>query len=168
MELTAAVAILVAVVAPFVIAVITRPAWTPDQKRNTAIVVAVVLGVIVAVATGRVEQIPASVTSWLAQGIIVVGVVVSLAQGFYQALKGIVGRVEVATSPSPAPVVPGVVIASSPAIEVATVPAVAVPAAAVTDVTPAAAVPTATTTVIPTGATVFDPADGTPPTTTLS
>jgi SNF family Na+-dependent transporter len=167
MELTAAVTILVAVVAPFVIAVITRPTWTPDQKRNTAIIVAVVLGVIVAVATGRVEQIPATVTSWLAQGIIVVGVVVSLAQGFYQALKGTLTKVEAATSPTPAPVVPGVVIASSPAIEVA-VPAVAVPAAVVPDVTPAAAVPTATTTVIPTGATVFDPADGTPPTTTLS
>ena len=99
MELTAAVAILVAVVAPFVIAVITRPTWTPDQKRNTAIGVAVVLGIIVAVATGRIEQIPATVTSWLAQGIIVIGIVVSLAQGFYQALKGTVVKVEVATSP---------------------------------------------------------------------
>lgn len=103
MELTAAVAILVAVVAPFVIAVIVRPTWTPDQKRNAAIVVAVVLGVIVAVATGRIEQIPATVASWTAQGIIVVGVVVSLAQGFYQALKGTLTKVEVATSPAPIP-----------------------------------------------------------------
>ena len=116
MELTAAVAILVAVVAPFLIAVITRPTWTPDQKRNTALIVAVVLGVIVAVATGRIEQIPAIVTSWLAQGTIVIGIVVSLAQGFYQALKPLVAKVEVVTSPTPAPVVPGVPMPSDMAI----------------------------------------------------
>ena len=123
MELTAAVAILVAVVAPFVIAVITRPTWTPDQKRNTALIVAVVLGVIVAVATGRIEQIPAIVTSWLAQGTIVIGIVVSLAQGFYQALKPAVVKVEAATSP--APIVPGVPMPSDMAIAdpVTTVPA---------------------------------------------
>ncbi len=103
MELTAAVAILVAVVAPFVIAVITRPDWSPDKKRNTAIVVAVVLGMIVAIATGRIEQIPATVQSWVSQAVIVVGIVVSLAQGFYQALKGTLTKVESATSPAPVP-----------------------------------------------------------------
>jgi SNF family Na+-dependent transporter len=103
MELTAAVAILVAVVAPFVIALITRPDWSPDKKRTTAIIVAVVLGVIVAVATGRIAQIPATIQSWVAQGVIVVGIIVSLAQGFYQALKGAVSTVEAATSPAPVP-----------------------------------------------------------------
>lgn len=101
MELTAAVVILVSVVAPFVIAWIVRPDWAPDKKRNVAIIVSVVLGVIVAVATGQITQIPATVMSWVQQILIGVGAVVALAQGYYKALKDPVDKFEGITSPAP-------------------------------------------------------------------
>lgn len=99
MELTAAVAILVSVVAPFIIAWITRPEWSSVKKRNTAIIVSVILGVIVAVATGQITQIPPTVVSWVQQFVIVVGVVVALAAGYYRVLKDPVAKFERATSP---------------------------------------------------------------------
>lgn len=100
MQLSAAVAILTAVVAPFLIAVITRPDWTSVRKRYVALAVCVVLGVIVAVATGQIAGVPGTVQAWVQQFIIDVGIVVSLAQGFYMALKDPVAKVEAKTSPS--------------------------------------------------------------------
>lgn len=101
MELTVAVAILGAVVAPFVIAAIARPDWSSDKKRNLAVIVCVVLGVVVAVATGKIDAIPPTVQDWVAQGVIAVGIVTSLAQGFYQALKTQVVAFEAKTTPKP-------------------------------------------------------------------
>ena len=104
MELTAAIAVLVAVVAPFAVAVITRPDWSADKKRTTAIIVSVVLGIVVAIATGQVAKVPVTVVSWVQYGVIVVGGIVSLAQGFYKALQTPVTALEAATTPAVAPV----------------------------------------------------------------
>lgn len=106
MELSAAVAILMAVVAPFIVAVVTRPDWSSEKKRNAALIVSGVMGAIVAVATGKIAQIPDNVESWFAQGVVVIGIVVSLAQGFYQVLKDPVTKVEALTSPKPLHAIP--------------------------------------------------------------
>lgn len=99
MEITAAITIVTAVVAPYLIALLVRPNWTAEKKRNISLAVCGVLGVIVAIATGQIEGIPDTVKSWVSQLVIIVGVVVSLSQGFYKALKTSVDVVEVATSP---------------------------------------------------------------------
>lgn len=103
MELTAAIAVLVSVVAPFMIAWITRPDWTADKKRRVAIIVSLVLGLIVAVATGQIEKIPATIVYWVQYVIIVVGVIVALTQGFYKSLQTPVAAFEAATSPGTPP-----------------------------------------------------------------
>jgi hypothetical protein len=100
MELTAAIAVLTSVVAPFLIAWITRPDWSADKKRTTAIIVSVILGVIVAVATGQISQVPPTVQGWVIQGVLIVGIVVTLAQGAYKALLTPVKALEAATSPT--------------------------------------------------------------------
>lgn len=100
MELTAAVVILVSVVAPFVIAWITRPEWDAAKKQKTAIIVSVALGLIVAVVTGQIAGIPQTVVDWGQRIVIAVGGVVGLAQGYYKVLKDPVTKFEASTSPT--------------------------------------------------------------------
>ena len=99
MELTAAIGILASALAPAFIALIVQPSWPAAQKRNVALAVSALLGVIVAVASGRIVGIPESVVAWTGQVIIAVGIVVSLSQGYYAALKGPLDALSVATSP---------------------------------------------------------------------
>ena len=99
--LSAAVAVLVAVVAPFVVAILVRPGMSPARKRGISGAVSVGLGVIVAVITGQIEGIPSTVRAWLTQTVLTVGIVVSLAQGYYRALKDPVDAVEALTSGEP-------------------------------------------------------------------
>ena len=99
MELMAAVAVLASIVAPALVAVIVRPDWSAGRKRNAALAVSVALGVVVAVASGRIVGVPESIVSWVGQVVIAVGIVVSLAQGYYAALKGPLDALSVATSP---------------------------------------------------------------------
>lgn len=107
MELTAALGLIAAVVAPFVVALIVRPTWSADAKRNTAIGASVGLGVLAAVATGVIHGIPESVTTTVARGAIDVGIVVSLGQGFYKALKTPVDALAAKTSPTPTEIATG-------------------------------------------------------------
>lgn len=98
MELTAAVAIIVAAIAPFITAIFTHPKMTDGLKRLTAGAVAVVLGIVVALATGKITGVPADWISGLTWVLVSIAIIVSLAQGFYAAWKPAVEKVEQATS----------------------------------------------------------------------
>lgn len=108
MDLSAAVAVIVGVLLPFVVAVAIRPTWSPERKRTVTLAICVVVGVLVAVVTGRVEGIPAEVLAWGRQAVVTVAVVITVTQGIYRGLKDPVDKLAAATSvPAPAePVLP--------------------------------------------------------------
>lgn len=109
MELTAAVAIIVAAIAPFIVALLTHPGMADPLKRLIAGGVAVALGIIVAIATGRISGVPADWISGLTWILASTAIVISLAQGFYGAWKPAVKRFEAATSVQPVVVPPAYV-----------------------------------------------------------
>jgi len=98
MELTAAVAIIVAAIAPFIVAIFTHPTMRPEIKRFIAGGIAVVLGIVVAMATGKISGVPADWISGLTWVLVSTAIIISLAQGFYGAWKPAVKVVEKATS----------------------------------------------------------------------
>lgn len=102
MELTAAIAIIVAAIAPFITALFTRPNMSASTKRLIAGGVAVALGAVVAIATGKVSGVPAEWIASLTWLLVTAAIVVSLAQGFYRAFQGTVKTVEITTSPAAA------------------------------------------------------------------
>jgi len=98
MELTAAVAIIVAAIAPFIVAIFTYPGMADWLKRLIAGAVSVALGIIVAIATGKITGVPADWISGLIWVLVTVAIIISLAQGFYAAWKPAVKIVEAKTS----------------------------------------------------------------------
>jgi drug/metabolite transporter (DMT)-like permease len=98
MELTAAVAIIVAAIAPFIVAIFTHPSMKPSLKRGIAGGVAVLLGIVVAGATGKITGLPGDWVAGLTWILVTSAVIISLAEGFYAAWKPAVEKVEKATS----------------------------------------------------------------------
>ena len=98
MELTAAVALVGALLVPFIVALIVRPTWTPERKRFWALLVCIVVGLVVGVATGQVETTE-TVQGWAGRILIGLAVVTGLANGFYKALKDPVDALSAKTSP---------------------------------------------------------------------
>lgn len=94
MTLAAAIAVIAAAIAPFITALFARKDLTPTQKRIVAGVVAIVLGTLVAIATGQITGVPQSWIDWLSWVLVSIGLVISLAQGFYRAWKGTLEKVE--------------------------------------------------------------------------
>lgn len=97
MELTAAIAVLVAALVPWGTALLTHPTMAPWLKRSLAAGVAVILGTVVALATGQIEGAPAELAATLGRWLVTVAIVISLAQGYYAAFKDGVKRVEQVT-----------------------------------------------------------------------
>lgn len=62
--------------------------------RRIAGAVAVALAVIVAVATSAIEGVPLEWSAWTGRFLVALGVIVSMAQGFYRAFKDAVDAVE--------------------------------------------------------------------------
>ena len=87
LTVSAAVATIAAALAPFVTALFTNPNMDARLRRLIAGAVAIVLGAVVAVATGLVVGVPPELVAWLAQLLITVAIVISLAQGFYAQSK---------------------------------------------------------------------------------
>lgn len=98
LTVSAAVATIAAALAPFVTALFTNPNMDARLRRLIAGAVAVVLGAVVAVATGLVVGVPPELVAWLAQLLITVAIVISLAQGFYAQWKGSVDKLDAKTS----------------------------------------------------------------------
>lgn len=95
MDFTTAIGVIVGgVITPFIVAILTHPTMKPQYKRGISLGVAVMVGLVVAVATGAITEIPINVQSALARSVVVVGVVVALAQVYYRQFKDAVKTVE--------------------------------------------------------------------------
>lgn len=97
MALSAAIAVIVAAIAPFITALLTYPGMASWLKRLTAGVVALVLGTVVAIATGQIAGAPPGLVDLLASWIVTVAIIVSLAQGYYAVFKDAAKKLEAAT-----------------------------------------------------------------------
>lgn len=95
MELTAAISLVGALVVPFIVALIVKPDWSPERKRNVTLAVCAVVGLGVAVGTGQIETTE-TVRGWVARILIALGVVTGLTNGFYKALKDPVDAISAA------------------------------------------------------------------------
>ncbi len=98
MTLAAAIALIAAALAPFITAVLTHPDLSPTKKRLIAGAVAVVLGCLVAVATGQITGVPQNIIDWLTWALVSIGSVIFISQGFYKAWKGAVDKLQAKSS----------------------------------------------------------------------
>ena len=98
MDFTAAIGVIVGgVITPFIVAILTHPTMKPEHKRAIAFAVSFMVGLVVAVATGAIAEVPITVQGALARSVIVVGIVVALAQVYYRQFKDAVKAVETKT-----------------------------------------------------------------------
>ena len=98
MDLTTAIGTIVAgIITPFIVAVMTHPRMTPHQKRAISFGVALTIGVVTAIATGLVSEVPEGIQHGLGRVIIITGIVVALAQVYYRQFKDAVKTVETNT-----------------------------------------------------------------------
>ena len=95
MDFATAIGVIVGgVITPFLVAIMTHPTMKPSHKRGIALVTSVVVGLITAVATGAISEIPVTIQTAIARSVVVVGIVVALAQVYYQQFKDAVKTVE--------------------------------------------------------------------------
>ena len=98
MDFTTAIGVIVGgVITPFIVAILTHPTMKPAHKRAIALGVSVMVGLITAVATGAIIEIPVTIQSAIARSVVVAGIVVALAQVYYQQFKDAVKAVETKT-----------------------------------------------------------------------
>ena len=98
MDFTTAIGVIVGgVITPFLVAIMTHPTMKAAHKRGIALGASVVVGLITAVATGAISEIPVTIQSAIARSVVVVGIVVALAQVYYQQFKDAVKAVETKT-----------------------------------------------------------------------
>ena len=98
MDFATAIGVIVGgVITPFLVAIMTHPTMKPSHKRGIALVVSFVIGFIMAAATGAISEIPVTIQSAIARSVVVVGIVVALAQVYYQQFKDAVKAVETKT-----------------------------------------------------------------------
>ena len=98
MDFTTATGVIVGgVITPFIVAIMTSPTMKPGHKRGIALGTSVVVGLITAVATGAIAEIPVTIQNAIAHSVVVVGIVVALAQVYYQQFKDAVKAVETKT-----------------------------------------------------------------------
>ena len=98
MDFTTAIGVIVGgVITPFIVAVLTHPTMKPHCKRGISLVVSVMVGFVVALATGAITEIPVTIQSAISRSVIVAGIVVALAQGYYHQFKDAVKAVEIKT-----------------------------------------------------------------------
>ena len=98
MDFATAIGVIVGgVITPFLVAIMTHPTMKPAHKRAIALGVSVMVGLIVAVATGAIIEIPVTIQGAVARSVVVAGIVVALAQGYYRQFKDAVKTVETKT-----------------------------------------------------------------------
>lgn len=98
-----ALTLIASAVAPFIVALFTRPDMSASTKRLIAAGVAIVLGLLTAIVTGQVSWATEAVVNGLTNTLITIGIVMTLAQGFYNQFKDAVKQVEEAAHPVPEP-----------------------------------------------------------------
>ena len=102
MELTAAIAVIAALLTNLLTAVSAQPSWTAARKRIVSGAIAVVLGVIVAVATGQIDGVPDDIVARSSRILITVAIIITISQGLYRQFKGSLTALEQRTAIEPA------------------------------------------------------------------
>ena len=98
MDFTTAIGVIIGgVITPFIVAIMTHPTMKPAHKRGIALGASIAVGLITAVATGAISEIPVTIQSAVARSVVVVGIVVALAQVYYRQFKDAVKTVETKT-----------------------------------------------------------------------
>lgn len=101
MELTAAIAVIAALLTTVLTALWARPDMPANHKRLISGSIATVLGAIVAIATGQIPEVPADVAYWLGRILVICAIVIAGAQTLYAQFKGSLTKLEEGTSPNP-------------------------------------------------------------------
>ena len=108
MTTTAAITVLVGLAASIITALVKQPGWSTQRKRNVSLLVAGVLGLLSAIITRMIAPPPGAdwpwwetAVSWLTWIVTIIAVVITVAQGIYQQLKGPLDALTEATSSEP-------------------------------------------------------------------
>ncbi len=107
MTITAAAALVAALLSTIITAIAVQAHWTPTQKRVASGVVSLLLAGMVALASDQLgEWVPRDWVAWAAKWLIIAGGVAAWAQGLYAQFKGILSKLEDATTIGGVPDVP--------------------------------------------------------------
>lgn len=100
MDLTTAIGIIAAAAVTVLgTALAARPTWSSGRKRLVSSIAALVLGVVAAVATGKVVGVPQPWIDGLGHVLVSVAGVIALAQGFHRQWAGALDKLAATTSP---------------------------------------------------------------------
>lgn len=103
MTITAAAALIAALLSTIITAIAVQAHWTPTRKRVVSGVVSLILAAAVALASDQLgEWVPRDWVAWAAKWLIIAGGVAAWAQGMYAQFKGILSKLEDATTIPPA------------------------------------------------------------------
>ncbi len=104
MTITAAAALVAALLSTIITALAVQAHWTPTQKRVVSGVVSLALAAMVALASDQLgEWVPRDWVAGAAKWLIIAGGIAAWAQGLYAQFKGILSKLEDVTSfPPPA------------------------------------------------------------------
>lgn len=99
MNVTAAVAVLAALLSTIITAIANQAHWAPERKRLVSGVVALILGGLASIASNQVgDWVPASWSAAVGQWLIMAGGVAILAQGAFAQFKDTLTQLENATT----------------------------------------------------------------------
>lgn len=99
MNVTAAVAVLAALLSTIITAIANQAHWPPERKRLVSGVVALVLGGLASIASNQLgDWVPASWSAAVGQWLILAGGVAFLAQGAFAQFKDTLTQLENATT----------------------------------------------------------------------
>ena len=102
MTITAAAAVIAALLSTLLTALASQAHWDATTKRIVSGVFALVLGTAVAIASNQIAGVPDGWASAVARWLVVVGGVAAGAQAFFAQFKGILSAIEGATTITPA------------------------------------------------------------------
>jgi len=102
MTIVAAAALIAAVLSTIITALWNQTHWPAETKRVVSGVVALILGIAVAIGSNQIVGIPADWVDGTARYLLILGGVAATAQALFSQFKDILGKLESATTLAPA------------------------------------------------------------------
>jgi len=102
MTITAAATLIAAVLSTIITALWNQTHWPAETKRIVSGIVALVLGIAVALASNQIIGIPPDWVAGIARYLLILGGVAATAQALLSQFRGILGKLESATTSTPA------------------------------------------------------------------
>ena len=101
MEALAALTVVAAALVVVFTAVVAKPGMDANTKRIIAGCFAGFLGLLSAIISGQIVEVPPTVVASITRAVVVVAIVIVASQGFYKAFKGSLEKLEAVTSGKP-------------------------------------------------------------------